>query len=409
MGANLEKMGQQLRAYRERKKITSAELARLCGVTASFLSYLENGKRRPDFNILSAIADHLELMDPERKELFAATGYCSPLDSPAYPVLNTIGRMLGESRLSDLEKKALAGELSEIIERWVDPRKREKEIRKVVIPAAGWQARILSKEGMRKTLQPAVEEARSSGIDLMVIVTAPSRPNILGDQEDICYVEQEKQFGLGHAILMAKKWIEEEPFGVILPDDLILPDDTTLTFQEQFEPCLQQMKDLYERYKSPIIAVKPIDRVHEFKDYGIVTLAENGVNEQRIRLVEDLEEKPEEIDEDSCRDKMIIIGRYLLTSEIFKALEDTPQDRNGEIQLTDALRLLRKRQRIYAYRFKGRLRRIAPMRRFYESLVDFGTCPQDPESYENLKKMAEEFLHSCIGEHDEPLTVPKSS
>ena len=153
---------------------------------------------------------------------------------------------------------------------------------------------------------------------------------------DICYIRQKEQLGLGHAILTAKNVVADEPFAVLLPDDII----------DSRVPVLKQMIEVYEQYKTNVIAIKRVSNRDTIK-YGII---EPKRVSGRIHQVLGLTEKPEPQEAPS---NLGIVGRYILMPQIFDVLEVTPPGKNQEIQLTDALQLLLKQQAIYACEFEG--------------------------------------------------------
>jgi UTP--glucose-1-phosphate uridylyltransferase len=248
------------------------------------------------------------------------------------------------------------------------------KIRKAVVTAAGWGTRFLPatkaqpKEMLplvdKPMIQYVIEEAVASGIKQIIIVTAIGKRAIedhfdrsfelehvlekKGDGEllrklqniselaDICYVRQKEQLGLGHAILVTKELIGDEPFAVFLPDDLI----------QARVPAMKQMIEVYNRYQHSVIAVEPVAK-EDTKAYGIIKPKQI---EDRVYQVLSLVEKPAPKDAPS---NLAIVGRYLLTPEIFDMLEKTAPGKGGEIQLTDGLRLLLEKQPIYAYQFEG--------------------------------------------------------
>ncbi len=248
------------------------------------------------------------------------------------------------------------------------------KVRKAVITAAGWGTRFLPitrsqpKEMLplvdKPLIQYCVEEAVSSGIEQIILITALGKRAIedyfdrsfeleyvleqkgetkllqemreLSSLVDICYIRQKEQLGLGHAILTAKGVITEEPFAVLLPDDII----------DSEVPVLKQMIEVYEQYKTNVVAVEPISSEQTIK-YGII---EPKRISGHIYQVLSLAEKPEPAEAPS---NLGVVGRYILMPQIFDALEVTPPGKNQEIQLTDALQLLLKQQPIYAYEFDG--------------------------------------------------------
>jgi UTP--glucose-1-phosphate uridylyltransferase len=248
------------------------------------------------------------------------------------------------------------------------------KIRKAVIVAGGWGTRFLPitrsqpKEMLplvdKPVIQYAVEEAISAGMEQIVLVTALGKRAIedyfdrafeleyyleqkgekkllremqeLSNMIDICYVRQKGQLGLGHAVLTARHVIEDEAFAVFLPDDIV--DGKT--------PLLRQLVDVYERYKGSVIAVNRIPREDTVK-YGIIDPKEIA---DRVFQVMNIVEKP--LPEEAPSD-LGVVGRYILTPEIFDILEVTPPGVNNEIQLTDAIRTLLQKQAIYACEFEG--------------------------------------------------------
>jgi UTP--glucose-1-phosphate uridylyltransferase len=248
------------------------------------------------------------------------------------------------------------------------------KIRKAVITAAGWGIRFLPitksqpKEMLplvnKPLIQYSVEEAIACGVELVVIVTSLGKRAIedhfdrsfeleqvlaqkgetalaeeihrLSNMVDIAYVRQKEQLGLGHALLSVRRIIGNEAFILMLPDDLF----------EHKELVLKEMMQIYHRYHGSVIAVQRVNK-GEINRYGIVKPRSIA---DRIYQVADLVEKPEAMDAPS---DLAIMGRYVLTPEIFQMLEVTPAGRNGEIQLTDGLKRLVEHNPIYAYEFEG--------------------------------------------------------
>ena len=248
------------------------------------------------------------------------------------------------------------------------------KVRKAVITAAGWGTRFLPitkaqpKEMLpvvnKPLIQYSVEEAINSGIEQIIIITALGKRAIedyfdrsfdleyvleqkgetkllqemreLSSLVDICYIRQKEQLGLGHAILTAKNVVADEPFAVLLPDDII----------DSRVPVLKQMIEVYEQYKTNVIAIKRVSSRETIK-YGII---EPKRVSGHIYQVLGLTEKPEPQEAPS---NLGVVGRYILMPQIFDVLEVTPPGKNQEIQLTDALQLLLKQQAIYACEFEG--------------------------------------------------------
>ena len=248
------------------------------------------------------------------------------------------------------------------------------KIRKAVFPAAGLGTRFLPatkaqpKEMLplvdRPLIQYAVEEARDSGIDQIILVTGRGK-NAIEDHFDIsfeletmlagrgkeellarvkeisqmvevAYIRQKQALGLGHAILQAKGLVGNEPFAVLLADDLI----------DSKVPALAQMMGVFERRGNPILAVCEVPR-EDTAMYGIIA---GRKEEERVLAVTGMVEKPKPKDAPSNN---AIIGRYILTPDIFGILEKTPPDKRGEIQITDALKTLLARRPIDGYLFEG--------------------------------------------------------
>jgi UTP--glucose-1-phosphate uridylyltransferase len=154
----------------------------------------------------------------------------------------------------------------------------------------------------------------------------------------VATVRQREALGLGHAVLMARALVGDEPFCVFLPDDII---------HNPGDPCMAQLLRVYERYRCPVVAVERVPREDVYK-YGILAVREV---EPRLSQILDMVEKPSVADAPS---ELAIMGRYVLTPDVFDALDRTPPGAGGEIQLTDALRLLLKTTPIYAYEYQGR-------------------------------------------------------
>jgi len=251
-------------------------------------------------------------------------------------------------------------------------------IKKCLFPAAGYGTRFLPatkavpKEMLpiltKPLMQYGVEEALSAGITNMAIVTGrgkraiedhfdnayelelqlsdTSKEHYLKEVKDIIkkstftYVRQKQRLGLGHAILTGKPLIGDEPFAVILADDLCDCEE---------DGVISQMIEIYNHYHCSVVAIEevPMNQTHK---YGII--AGNLVdNSNDIYQVTDMIEKPEE---DSAPSNMAIIGRYILTPDIFDILKNIKPDKNGEIQITDALLVQSKQAKVMAYKFKGR-------------------------------------------------------
>ena len=250
-------------------------------------------------------------------------------------------------------------------------------IRKAVFPAAGLGTRFLPatkaqpKEMLplvdKPIIQYGVEEAVASGVDNILLVTGRGK-NAIEDHFDVsveletfleargkhemlkevrkisnlinfAYVRQGEPLGLGHAVLVTKELVGDEPFAVILSDDVI---DAT-------PPALRQMIDVFERVHGPVLCVERVPR-EEISSYGVIAYEPDGSLPRGTYRVTDLVEKPPVAEAPS---DLAIIGRYILTPDIFTALEETAKDRTGEIQLTNGLRQLLRSRPIFACEVTG--------------------------------------------------------
>ncbi len=252
--------------------------------------------------------------------------------------------------------------------------KRVQQIRKAVIPVAGMGTRFLPaskaipKEMLtivdRPTIQYIVEEVVASGIEEIVLITSAGKQAIenhfdynqeldlllerrgklriceelrhLANLIDIVAVRQKKPLGLGHAIWTARNVVGDEPFMVLLGDDLVVSD----------QPCAKQMMSLYNEVQESIVAIQtvPLEQTHQ---YGIV---EGELIRERVYEVKRLVEKPAP---GTTSSNLAIIGRYILHPDIFDMLSRTTPGHGGEIQLTDALLALSNKRSMYAYEFEG--------------------------------------------------------
>lgn len=266
------------------------------------------------------------------------------------------------------------------------------KIKKAIIPAAGLGTRFLPatkaqpKEMLpivdKPTIQYIVEEAVASGIEDIIIVTGRTKKAIedhfdksvelemelekknneellkiardVSQIANIYYIRQKEPRGLGHAVLTAKTFIGNEPFAVLLGDDVIASQ----------EPALKQMMDMYDKYQGSILGVQTVDH-SQVNKYGIVA---GKQLEERIYTVEDMVEKPS-IEE--APSNVAVLGRYIITPEIFPYLEKQEAGAGGEIQLTDALCKLAKEQPMYAYDFVGRRYDVGSKMGFLEATVEF--------------------------------------
>ncbi|MEK6791766.1 MAG: UTP--glucose-1-phosphate uridylyltransferase GalU [Deltaproteobacteria bacterium] len=277
-------------------------------------------------------------------------------------------------------------------------------IKKAVFPAAGFGTRFLPatkaipKEMLplvdKPLIQYAVEEAKLSGLEEIIIVTGMGKTAIedhfdtsfeleillkergkkelLSMIEDVsglvhfAYTRQKKPLGLGHAISITKNLINDEPFAVFLGDDII----------DAKVPAMKQMLAVYAKYKSSVLAVQRVPRSQAHK-YGMIKGEKVG---PRVWRVTDLVEKPRS----NPPSDLAIIGRYILTPGIFSALERTTPGSGGEIQLTDALKVLAKSEAIYAYEFEGRRYDAGDKLGFIQANISFAL--KHPELKKELKR-----------------------
>ncbi len=250
----------------------------------------------------------------------------------------------------------------------------KKKVRKAVFPAAGLGTRFLPvtkaspKEMLpivdKPMIQYAVEEAERCGIDEFIVITGKTKRAIedhfdeaweleenlrKNGKEDLldqikhlssykfAFIRQGVPKGLGHAILCARPFVKDEPFAVILSDDLIDPEDKLLA----------KMIKIAQKYSASVVALQKVPR-NEIHRYGVIKGREV---EKGIFKLSDMVEKPKASEAPS---DMAIIGRYILTPDIFDFIEKTPPGRGNEIQLTDALKAMLRRRPIYGYLFEGR-------------------------------------------------------
>jgi UTP--glucose-1-phosphate uridylyltransferase len=284
-------------------------------------------------------------------------------------------------------------------------------VRKAIIPAAGLGTRFLPatkaqpKEMLpivdKPTIQYIVEEAIESGIEDIMIVTGRGKRAIedhfdksyeleeelrkKGNQDmlnlvkdisnlvNIHYIRQKEPKGLGDAINCAKTFIGNEPFAVLLGDDIV----------DSKVPCLEQLIRAHERYKTTIIGVQRVSP-SEVSQYGIVS---GEKIEDRLYKIDDMVEKP---DVDKAPSNIAILGRYIITPEIFKYLETAKPGKNGEIQLTDALKRLMSEEAMYAYEFEGTRYDVGNKVGFLRATIEFALKRED------LKDEFSEYLKHIV-------------
>lgn len=285
-----------------------------------------------------------------------------------------------------------------------------KKIKKAIIPAAGLGTRFLpATKAMPKemlpivdkpTIQYIVEEAIASGIEDIIIVTGKDKRSIedhfdsahllehtlqekgkldlleevqRSGKVEIHYIRQKSPLGLGHAVWTARKFIGDEPFAVLLGDDIIQSET----------PCLKQLMNNYEETGSSVIGVMEVPP-SETHNYGVIDPSEQ---EGSLYKVKQFVEKPKQ---GTAPSNMAIIGRYVFTPEIFKYLSDLEVGAGGEIQLTDAIEKLNGEQSVYAYAFEGNRYDVGQKIGFVETTLEFAL--QRPDLKEDLLKYMQKKL-----------------
>jgi UTP--glucose-1-phosphate uridylyltransferase len=287
------------------------------------------------------------------------------------------------------------------------------KVRKAIIPAAGLGTRFLPatkaqpKEMLpivdKPTIQYIIEEAVASGIEEILIITGRSKRAIedhfdksieleqqlsstgkddvlkmvqdISNMANIHYIRQKEAKGLGHAISCAKAFVGNEPFAVMLGDDVV---DSSV-------PCLKQLIECYNEYKTTILGVQQVPE-SDVSKYGIV---KGMYIEDRVYKVKDLVEKPAVEDAPS---NVAILGRYIISHKIFDILENTAPGKGGEIQLTDALKTLVAQEAMYAYNFEGRRYDVGDKLGFLQATVEFAL------KREELKSEFMTYLRNIVSE-----------
>lgn len=284
------------------------------------------------------------------------------------------------------------------------------KIKKAVFPVAGYGTRMLPatkaipKEMLtlidKPLIQYAVEEAINSGIEQIVFVTGRSKKALedhfdinyelnkilwdsgktklyedvkrIGEMVDVIYVRQKEQLGLGHAILCAKEIIKDEPFAVILPDDIIMAK----------EPVMAQLTRQYERVNGNVVSLMKIDEMFAFR-YGVVEI--NSRLDDRLSKLSSMVEKPK----DTPPSDLAIIGRYILTPEIMDILKTVKPERGHEIQLTDALKTAARNGNVYGYEFEGKRFDCGDRVGLLEATMNFAA--NNPELKAEYKRIVSEI------------------
>jgi UTP--glucose-1-phosphate uridylyltransferase len=294
------------------------------------------------------------------------------------------------------------------------------KIRKAIIPAAGLGTRFLPatkaqpKEMLpivdKPTIQYIVEEAVASGIEEIIIIIGRGKRSIedhfdksyeledallkknqldileevqkISSLANIFYVRQKEALGLGHAILCAQSFIGNEPFAVLLGDDIVMSET----------PCLKQIINVFEYCNSSVVAIQSVPE-SEVSKYGIIK--PKGANlEPNLFYIDSLVEKPAMEDAPST---YAIMGRYVLRPEIFDELSKLPIGQGRELQLTDAINELNKRQAVLAYNFEGRRYDIGDKIGFIKATIDFALQREDirEDVIEYLKDIHEKAKTEC--------------
>jgi UTP--glucose-1-phosphate uridylyltransferase len=285
------------------------------------------------------------------------------------------------------------------------------KVRKAIIPAAGLGTRFLPatkaqpKEMLpivdKPTLQYIIEEAINSGIEEILIITGRNKKSIedhfdksveleleleakgknellkevrkISEMANIHYIRQKEPKGLGHAIHCAKSFIGNEPFAVLLGDDIVYAE----------KPCLKQMIEVYDEYKTTILGVQEVP-AKDVDKYGIISAMKI---EDRVYKVKGLVEKPKV---DEAPSNIAILGRYIINPAIFDILEHTAPGKGGEIQLTDALKELANVEAMYAYNFKGKRYDVGDKSGFLKATVEYAL------RRDNLKDDFMEYLKGIV-------------
>jgi UTP--glucose-1-phosphate uridylyltransferase len=291
------------------------------------------------------------------------------------------------------------------------------KVRKAVFPAAGLGTRFLPatkaqpKEMLpvvdKPLIQYGVEEAMHSGVQNIIIVTGRGKSSIedhfdvsfelehlleskhkgdmlsmvrsISDMIDVSYVRQKEALGLGHAVLRSKELVGNEPFAVILSDDIIASET----------PCVRQLLDVYEYYGASVVALLEVPP-EQISAYGVVDaeLVSDKGSQGRLYRIRNMVEKPKPADSPS---NLAIIGRYILTPEIYHCIESIEPGSGGEIQLTDALKYMLRSRPIYGLKFEGKRYDAGDKLGFLKATVEFALNRHD------LGQPFREYLKSlCI-------------
>jgi len=275
------------------------------------------------------------------------------------------------------------------------------KIRKAIIPAAGFGTRFLPatkaqpKEMLpivdKPTIQYIVEEAIEAGIEDIIIISGRGKRAIedhfdvsyeleatleksnktemlemvqdISNLANIHYIRQKEPKGLGHAIYCANRFIGDEPFAVLLGDDIVISE----------KPCIRQLMDVFDEKQASIVGVHDVPE-EDVSKYGIIEPTEDTQKGNNVQKVKSLIEKPS-IEE--APSNLAIMGRYILTPTIFDILETLPPGKGNEIQLTDAIEILNETEPVYAYNFDGERYDVGDKLGFVQATIDFALNHED--------------------------------
>ena len=295
------------------------------------------------------------------------------------------------------------------------------KVRKAIIPAAGLGTRFLpatkaiAKEMLPivdiPTIQYIIQEAVDSGIEEILIITNSNKHAMenhfdknyeleerlkesgkleqvkmiqdIADMANIYYIRQKEPKGLGHAVLCAKSFIGDEPFAVLLGDDVVV--------NKEGKPALKQLIEQYGKTSASVIGVQTVDK-KDVSKYGIVEPSKSHPAKGRLVKLTDMVEKPAV---EKAPSQLAVLGRYVLTPEIFELLETQGKGAGGEIQLTDAIKRLLDRQAVYAYDFEGKrydVKRydVGDKFGFIKATIDFALDRED------LHDQVNEYIHTLV-------------
>ncbi|MGL4663328.1 MAG: UTP--glucose-1-phosphate uridylyltransferase GalU [Culicoidibacterales bacterium] len=292
----------------------------------------------------------------------------------------------------------------------------KKNVKKAVIPAAGLGTRFLPatkaqpKEMLpivdTPTIQYIVEEAIASGIEEILIITSGNKRSIedhfdksyeledtlekkgkiellktvrdISNMVNIHYIRQKEAKGLGHAVLQAKAFINDEPFAVLLGDDIVVNDGG--------KPALKQLIDEYNKTQASVVGVQTV-LPQDVDKYGIVAPSKSFKGKGRLKKLSDIVEKPKV---EEAPSQLAVLGRYVFTPEIFDLLQTQEEGVGGEIQLTDSIRRLLDRQAVYSYDFEGIRYDVGDKFGFVKATIDFALKNKDiePQLSQYLKSIS---------------------